>query len=304
MAITNYNPQTYKTTDYSAALNTQANKASNTLSTPQYQNADALSQGTQSVYKSLDPVKRTTNASINQNYNSSQRALADHLAATGYQQSGGTDRTAFSGMEMGRNSALANANANLWQQSLTAAQQQQQTALSERSMLQNQAQNSFANALAATQAQAGENQYGANLANTQQNTLLAQQQAQSNESYQQQALAAQIAQNQASNALSAADLTGLYNGQSTLAAQNMANTQAQQALQNQYTQAGLTGTYNGQQTQAAKESQASALQAYINSLLNYNVGVGGVTDAMPALTLPYGDYLNQLGVKQKALLGI
>ena len=299
MAITAYTPQTYKTTDYGNTLKL-AEKAGSTLSTPQYQTPEALSKTTQSVYSSLDPIKRTTNASINQQYNTSQRALADHLAATGYQKSGGVDRTAFSGMEMGRNTALANNNSNLWAQALTAAQQQQQTALNERSMLQGQAQNAFANSMAGNQAQASENQYGANLANTQQNTLLAQQQAAGNEIYQQQALAEQIAARQASNALSTADLTGIApNGQQTLASQQFANAQAQQALQNQYTQAGITGLFNGQQTEPARQAQTSAQQAAINAYLNYQLGTAEQTGSLPVIQgFNWGDYLKQLSAGQ------
>ena len=298
MAITAYTPQTYKTTDYGNTLKL-AEKAGSTLSTPQYQTPEALSKTTQSVYSSLDPIKRTTNASINQQYNTSQRALADHLAATGYQKSGGVDRTAFSGMEMGRNTALANNNSNLWAQALTAAQQQQQTALNERSMLQGQAQNAFANSMAGNQAQASENQYGANLANTQQNTLLAQQQAAGNEIYQQQALAEQIAARQAGNALSAADLNGVYGGEQTLAARQLANAQAQQALQNQYTQAGITGLFNGQQTEPARQAQTSAQQAAINAYLNYQLGTAEQTGSLPVIQgFNWGDYLKQLSAGQ------
>ena len=50
-------------------------------------------------------------------------------------------------------------------------------------------------------------------------------------------------------------MTGQYQGQQTLAAQQLAQQIAQQALANKYTEAGLTGTYDGQKTLAGQQQQ-------------------------------------------------
>lgn len=118
-------------------------------------------------------------------------------------------------------------------------------------------------------------------------------------------------------ALSEAALTGTYNGQQTLAAKQLAQQLAA-------SEAGLTGTYNGQQTLAAKQLAASeagltglyngqqtldaqnqaATIAYnqqqqklaqLQALLNYNLGVGQVTDDLPRINnFTYGDAMTKL----------
>lgn len=67
------------------------------------------------------------------------------------------------------------------------------------------------------------------------------------------------------NAYNEANLTGTYNGQQTLAAQQLANQIAQQALANRYTEAGLTGLYNGQNTLARQQLDAEKQNA-LNTL--------------------------------------
>ena len=148
---------------------------------------------------------------------------------------------------------------------------------------ENQANTSFANrmtemqtskaaALSALQNRAAEAQqaYQTNINNLEaQRALLVQQGGQYNN-----ALAAQLAQEIEAQkqkayldyqtiAQQAASLTGTYQGQQTLAAQQLANQIAQQALANQYQQAELTGTYNGADT-IAKQT----LNAQINAELN------------------------------------
>lgn len=121
-----------------------------------------------------------------------------------------------------------------------------------------------------------------------------------------QQLAAQLAQQQQDNAyrdqrfnyqqgLDEAGLTGMYNGQQTLQAQQI-------ALQNALAQAGLTGEYNGQQTLPAQQMAAQIQQwqqaqqlAQLESLMNYNLGVGQTTDDLPRIGgFNYGDAMNQL----------
>jgi len=119
-------------------------------------------------------------------------------------------------------------------------------------------------------------------------------------------LAAQLAQQQADNAYrkqtfdyqkgyDEAGLTGTYNGQQTLAAQ-------QAALQKALSEAALTGTYNGQQTQSAQQLAASIAQtqqaqqlAQLEALLNYNLGAGEVTGDLERFNnFTYGDAMTQL----------
>lgn len=96
-------------------------------------------------------------------------------------------------------------------------------------------------------------------------------------------------------ALSEAGLTGLYNGQQTLAAKQLAQQLAT-------SEAALTGLYNGQQTLDAKNQAASIdynnkqlLLSQLQSLLNYNLGVGEITDALPQTTgFTYGDAMAKL----------
>lgn len=96
-------------------------------------------------------------------------------------------------------------------------------------------------------------------------------------------------------ALSEAALTGTYNGQQTLAAQQLAQ-------QLKASEAGLTGLYNGQQTlDAQNQAQTIAYNqqqqklAQLQALLNYNLGVGQVTDDLPRPNnFNYGDAMDQL----------
>lgn len=122
---------------------------------------------------------------------------------------------------------------------------------------------------------------------------LAQQQA--DNAYQQQYFNWQQQQAALANSMSEAGLTGTYNGQQTVAAQ-------QAALQNALNEASTTGTYNGQDTLAAQQLAAttSATQqaqqlAQLEALLNYNLGVGETTGALPTVSgFGYGDALVQL----------
>jgi hypothetical protein len=98
-----------------------------------------------------------------------------------------------------------------------------------------------------------------------------------------------------SYALSEAALTGTYNGQQTLAAKQLAQQLAA-------SEAGLTGLYNGQQTLDA-QNQAATIGynkqqqklAQLQALLNYNLGVGQVTDDLPRPNnFTYGDAMTAL----------
>lgn len=81
------------------------------------------------------------------------------------------------------------------------------------------------------------------------------------------ALAAQIAQQQAQNALQAGQLTGTYNGQQTLGAQQLASDLAQKEIANNLAIAQLTGSYNGQDTIAAQQLAAQLAQNEIQNQL-------------------------------------
>ena len=116
----------------------------------------------------------------------------------------------------------------------------------------------------------------------------------------QQTLSAQQMANQ--QALNEANLTGTYNGNQTLTAQQMAQQLAQQALANKMSEANLTGTYNGANTMTAQElaSQIASNKneqalAQLQTLLNYNLGVGELTEAVPVVDdFTYGDAMTKL----------
>ena len=167
------------------------NKAANTLSNPTMQNGNLVGQLTGDILQNLNPVRQQQNAAINQQYNNSAQRLAEQLAASGANRGGNANRQMM-GLEQGRNTALANANASLVQNALSQALPFGQLQLSERGLLQGQQQTAanqlasllgqqeasrqwatgfnadqlqrqFANILAAQQAQAGENRFGSQL---------------------------------------------------------------------------------------------------------------------------------------------
>jgi len=95
--------------------------------------------------------------------------------------------------------------------------------------------------------------------------------------------------------LQEAGLTGMYNGQQTLAGQQVAN-QASQFGQNLgLQQAALTGQYQGAPTAATTDQSYSQQLALLQALQNYNLGIGQVTDTLPQVAgYNYGDTLKQL----------
>lgn len=102
------------------------------------------------------------------------------------------------------------------------------------------------------------------------------------------ALAGQEGQDLRNYNLAAAGLTGMLDGNQTLAAQ-------QQARQNAYAEAGLTGTYNGNVTADQANQTYQNQLALLQALQNYNLGVGQVTDTLPSFPkFTYGDTLADL----------
>ena len=220
------------TVNYADALN-QINTAKNTYSDATYQDPNMVGQITNDIVKALDPVTRQQNAQINSQYNASNRAMQDALAAKGLLRSGqfGNQMTT---LEQGRNSELANAKASTISSALSQALPFAQLSLDERAQLQAQQsnaatqyadllnqqtqhqmdvanynalqnQNQFANTLATQQSQGQENQFGATFAADQtQNqyaNLLAASQAAAGEGQYGQQFNADQTQNQYANAL-------------------------------------------------------------------------------------------------------
>lgn len=166
----------------------QINKAANTLSQPTFQNSGLVGQLTGDILSNLAPVRQQQQNTINQQYDTSKRALEEALAARGGNRGGGAVNQ-LTGLEQARNQQLAQANAGLVQGALAQALPFGQLALSEKGLLQGQQQTAanqlasllrqqessrqwsegfnadqlqrqFANTLAAQQTQAGENQFG------------------------------------------------------------------------------------------------------------------------------------------------
>ena len=170
------------------AVNNQINRAANTLSNPTMQNGNLVGQLTGDILQNLNPVRQQQNAAINQQYNNAAQRLAEQLAASGANRGGNANRQMM-GLEQGRNTALANANASLVQNALAQALPFGQLQLSEKGLLQgqqqiaanqlasllgqqeasrqwatgfnaDQMQQQFQNVFNTQQAQAGENRFG------------------------------------------------------------------------------------------------------------------------------------------------
>jgi len=187
----------------------QINKASNTLSTPNYQSYDWTQNAANSIYNTMQPTIQQQKAGVNQSYNTSQRSIAEKLAAQGLLR-GGQYGNQLTANEQNRNTALGGVESNAWNTALSQANTAANTALSERGLLQGQQYNA-ANQLA---------------------SLLGQQQT---NQIQRDTLSEQIAARQVANQLAAGQLTGTYNGAQTadVANQNYQNALALlQALQN------------------------------------------------------------------------
>ena len=206
--------------------------SSSTGYTPQYQGTSAVSDITADYLKNLEPVYQASANKINQNYDNSQNQGLQFMANKGLSRSG-ANMNQFQSNENNRNGALNESYANLTQQAVNNATNVANLGLSEQSLI-----------------------------NSQNNTAV--------------------------NQLS--DLLSQYS-----------NAQ-QQAQTNQYTEAGLTGLLNGQQTLAGQgyadsisQSQQDQALAQLNALLSYNLGVGGVTDSLPQPTdFTYGDAMTKL----------
>jgi hypothetical protein len=253
-------------------VNSQINKASDTLATPTYQNYDWTQNAAKSIYDTMQPTTAAQQASVNQNYSNSQRGITELLANTGNLRSGNFVNQ-LTGNEQNRNTALAGVESSAWQNALSQANTAANTALTERSQLYNQ-QSTTANQLASlleqqTSAQQWSNQYNSEQNQNQFANTLATSQAQAAENQaateydlQQQSLNETTAARQAANALTAGQLTGTYNGQTT-----------------------------ADQTNQTSSNQLALLQA----LQNYQLGIGQVTDTLPQISgYNYGDTLKAL----------
>lgn len=159
MAINPYEPRTF------TAMGT---------TTQQPQQRPSIGQYTQDLMRQMEPSRRMQETRINQNYNQSSRALREAMAQQGLSR-GDTSGRSMLGMEMSRNQAHSENNADIMRQAL--------------------------------------------------------------------AQALPYAQMDQQRDFQEAQLTGNYNGQQTLAAQELAQRLAQQALANKYTEAGLTGRF-------------------------------------------------------------
>jgi hypothetical protein len=238
--------------------------SANTAYTPKYQDTSTISDITADYLKNLQPVYDASANKINQNYDATQNQGLQFMADKGLSRSGANFDN-LSTNNQNRNNALSESNANLTQQAVSNATNVANLGLTEQNQIQNQKNT------AVSQLSDLLNQYN----NTQQ-------------------------QNQA-NQYTEAGLTGNYNGNSTLAAQQLANTTAT-------TNAGLTGTYNGAQTLDAQNQAATIAYnqnqqklAQLQALLSYNLGVGGITDSLPTNSdFTYGDSMTQL-LKQLGL---
>jgi len=108
--------------------------------------------------------------------------------------------------------------------------------------------------------------------------------------------------------LEKSNLTGTLDGESTLAAQELASRIKQYDTENALNEAQLTGLYNGTDTVAAQELAAQIESnkneqalSQLEALLNYNLGVGELTEAVPVVDdFNYGDSLVEL-LKQLGL---
>ena len=212
-------------------LTTRIKNNANSYTAPTYQNgSNMVGQITSDLVRQQDPIRKAETDRINTQANQSRSALQEYLANKG--QRGGQATARLVGLQQGRNTDLANMNANYTSAAMSQAPTYANLSLNERAQIQGQ-QNTTANQLASLLGQRiSADQAGAGLTGQYngQSTLASQQ------------LAAQIAQNNAANAISAAGLTGQYNGQQTLAGQaqtsDIANQQfnqrlaLQQALQN------------------------------------------------------------------------
>jgi hypothetical protein len=197
----------------------------------------------------------------------------------------------LTGNEMNRNTALAGVESNAWQNALSQANTAATTALAERNQLSTQ-QSNAANQLASLLGQQTSAQQWGNQFNAEQNqnrfaNTLAASQAQAGENkaateygLQGQSLAEQIAARQASNALQQQSVN------ETTAARQAANALA----------AGeLTGTYNGQTTAGQTNQATSNYLALLQALQNYNLGIGQVSDTLPQISgYNYGDTMKEL----------
>ena len=117
-------------------------------------------------------------------------------------------------------------------------------------------------------------------------------------------------QNQIGNALSAAQLTGKYNGQDTLAQRSFDHNVAQDAFSNEYNVGGMMGTYKGndtlsKQAQAIQQAQNEAENKYRYDALvasQARASGGGSRSKAPSVTeLNYQDKQNSQQVTAQAM---
>ena len=240
------------------AVNNQINRAANTLSNPTMQNGNLVGQLTGDILQNLNPVRQQQNAAINQQYNNAAQRLAEHLAASGANRGGNANRQMM-GLEQGRNTALANANASLVQNALAQALPFGQLQLSERGLLQGQ-QQTAANQLASLLGQQEASRQWATGFNADQmqqqfQNVFNTQQAQAGENRFGQQFNADQMQQQFANMLAANQLAAgenrfgqQFNQQESQFARQLAEQIAARQAQNALQAGQLTGLYNGQDT--------------------------------------------------------
>ena len=239
-------------------LTTRIKNNAGSYTQPTYQNgSNMVGQITSDLVRQQDPIRRAETDRINTQANQSRSALQEYLANKG--QRGGQATARLVGLQQGRNTDLANMNANYTSAAMNQAPTYANLSLNERAQIQGQ-QNTTANQLA---------------------SLLGQ---------------------RISNDQAQAGITGTYNGQQTLSAQQLAAQIAQNQAANAISTAGLTGTLNGQQTLPAQAQTADIANQTFNqklalqqALQNWILGKGQITDTFTDISgYNVGDALKQL----------